>query len=99
MVAQTDRLPLAEAVTGLRRELRAAAERAMSLPAVERFRITEAEIELAVVAEQSTEGGFEVGWCILKGGVKDSGKDAISHTLRLKLDVGAIEVGSAERTG
>lgn len=94
MSEQSELVPLADAIAGLRRQIRAAADRALNLPKAERFRITEAEIELTVVAENVVAGGAEVGWWIFKAKANVSAKDAVTHKVRLKLDVGSVEVAS-----
>ncbi len=46
MADDLDRVPLTAAITGLRKQIRAAAEQASKLPPGERFRITGVELEL-----------------------------------------------------
>jgi hypothetical protein len=84
----TDRVRLSEAISGLRRELRLAAERAQALDPKERFRITEAELELTTIAEDGADGAAEVGWWVLKGNAQVSLKDSNSQKVRLKLNLG-----------
>jgi Trypsin-co-occurring domain 2 len=98
MSYHTDRVRLADAISGLRREIRTAAERAQALNPNERFRITEAELELTTVAEDNVEGAAELGWWVLKGKAQASAKDINTQKVRLKLNLGDVEVGSVERT-
>jgi hypothetical protein len=98
MATKTDLVPLADAIAGLRTQIRAAAMRALALPAKERFHITEAELELTVVAEDSFEGGGEVGWWVFKAKAAVSAKDAVTHKVRLTLNIGDVEVGSTTET-
>ena len=98
MSEESQLVPLADAIAGLRRQIRAAADRALSLPKAERFRITEAEIELTVVAEDAVDGGVEVGWWIFKAKANVSAKDVVTHKVCLKLDVGSVEVASDVQT-
>lgn len=93
-----DRVSLADAIAALRSQIRTAAAQAQSLPRGERYRISEAQIELTVVAEDSADGSAEVGWWILKGKAGITAKDSITHKVSLKIDVGGAEVGSAEDT-
>jgi hypothetical protein len=88
------KVALAEAIAGLRTQIREASRRAASLPRQERFHITDVEIELTVVAEGTVKGGTEVGWWIFKANGELSAKEAVTHKVKLKLDVGSIEVGS-----
>jgi Trypsin-co-occurring domain 2 len=55
-------------------------------------RITEAEIELTVVAENAAGGEAEIGWWVFKAKAQESIKEANTHKVRIKLDVGKIEV-------
>jgi hypothetical protein len=98
MGTDSDYVPLADAIAGLRRQIREAAERAADLPEEERFRITEVEVELTVVAEDSVKTGGEVGWWVFKARADISAKQAVTHKVRLKLDVGSIEVSSSALT-
>jgi hypothetical protein len=95
-MANQERVSLADAIAALRSEIRIAAVRAQSLPANERYRITEAQIELTVVADDSADGSLEVGWWILKAKAGIAAKDSITHKVGLKIDVGDVEVGSTE---
>jgi hypothetical protein len=95
---ESEYFPLADAIAGLRKQIRQAAERARDLPDHERFRITEVEVELTVVAEDSVRGGGEVGWWVFKAKADVSAKDTITHKVKLKLDVGSVEVGSSFKT-
>jgi hypothetical protein len=98
MSDHNDRIRLADAITGLRREIRVASERALALGAEERFKITEVELELTIVAEDEIEAGVELGWWVLKAKAQGSAKDVNTQKVRLKLNVGDVEVGSAQRT-
>lgn len=98
MPEKSDVFKLADAINSLRNEVRRAAERASKLPKAERFRITEAQIELTVGAEDSADAGGEVGWFIFKANAKIAAKDTVTHKLSLKLDLGAVEVGSETTT-
>jgi len=89
---------LADAIMGLRKEIHSAAERAQQLDIKERFTITEAELELTIVAEDNIETGAELGWWVLKAKAQGSAKDINTQKVRLKLDLGKVEVGSTERT-
>jgi hypothetical protein len=97
MDTNVQRIPLAEAIAALRKEIRIAAE-AKPVDPEERFRITEAELELTIVAEDSTTVGAEVGWWVLKAKAGVSVKDASTHKIRLKLNLGDVEVGSSRTT-
>jgi hypothetical protein len=98
MTEPTDRIPLTEAIRLLRKEIRSAAASAQALDAKDRFRITEAELELTIFAEDTIGGGGEVGWWIFKAKAEASAKDAITHKVRLKLNLGDVEVGSPVTT-
>jgi hypothetical protein len=98
MAEELERIPLAKAIDALRTEIRTAAERALALDPKDRFRITEAEIELTVAAEDTVAGGGEVGWWVFKAKADASAKDATTHKVRLKLNLGDVEVGSPLRT-
>jgi hypothetical protein len=88
-----DRVPLKTAIDALRRQIKEAAVAAQGLGKDElRFRIKTAELELTVVAEDTIGGGAEVGWWIFKARADASAKDAITHKVKLTLDVGDIEV-------
>ena len=97
MAYDDDLLPLASAIAALRAEIRAAAAHALLLPEQERFRITEAELELTVVAEYSAKGGAEIGWWVFKATAEVQGKESSTHKVRLKLNIGDVEVGSDVR--
>ncbi|MGF6743907.1 trypco2 family protein [Paraburkholderia atlantica] len=97
-MANQERVSLADAIAALRSEIRSAAARAQSLPENERYAITEAQIELTVVADDSAEGSVEVGWWILKAKAGIAAKDSITHKVCLKIDVGDVKVGSGQRT-
>ena len=98
IVNENELFSLERAIAGLRHQIRTAAKRALELPAEERFRITEAEVELTVVAEDSVDGGADVGWWIFKAKANVSAKDVITHKVRLKLDLGKVEVSSDFKT-
>jgi len=89
-------LPLAEAIAGLRAQIRAAAKRAQNVPAEERFRITEVELELTIVAEDSLEGSAGASWWVFKATANVAAKDVVTHKVRLKLEIGDrdLKVGS-----
>lgn len=99
MNPKSDAIPLTTAIAALRRDLRTAAEQAANLPADQRFRVTSVELELTVVAEDSVTAGGEVGWWIFKGKAEAAAKDAITHKVKLTLDVGDIEVAAKKKTG
>jgi hypothetical protein len=98
MSDHADRVRLADAIMGLRKEVRTAAERAQALDTKERFRITEVELELTIVAEDSIGAEAELGWWVLKAKAQGTAKDTNTQRVRLKLDLGKVEVGSAEKT-
>jgi len=98
MADKGDCVALADAIASLREQIREAAERARHLPKKERFRITEVEVELTVVAEDSVRAGAHVGWWVFKAGADLAAKDIVTHKVKLKLDVGDIEVGSDTQT-
>jgi Trypsin-co-occurring domain 2 len=95
MSEDLDRVSLTTAIDALRRQIREAAERAEGLGEDEpKFRITAAELELTVVAEDASSAGAEVGWWILKGSADVSAKNAITHKVKLSLNLGDIRVGA-----
>jgi hypothetical protein len=98
MIAKGDAVPLAEAIAALRQQIRGAAEQAASLPPNERFRITGVELELTVVAEDTTAAGGEVGWWIFKAKADVSAKDAVTHKVKLTLNIGDVEVAAKTKT-
>jgi len=98
MTKTANRIPLTEAIGLLRKELRAAADAALAINAEDRFRITEAELELTIVAEDTIGGSGEVGWWVLKAKAETSAKNAVTHKVHLKLNVGNFEVGSSTKT-
>lgn len=98
MNANTDVVPLKDAISSLRNQIRAAAAQAASLPASERFRITSVELELTVVAEDTATVGGEVGWWIFKAKAEGAAKDAVTHKVKLTLNVGDIEVAAQTKT-
>lgn len=98
MNAKTDVVPLTDAIAALRTQIRAAAAQAANLPPEERFRITNVELELTVVAEDSATAGGEVGWWVFKAKAEVAAKDAITHKVKLTLNVGDVEVGAKTRT-
>jgi hypothetical protein len=98
MAEHSDRVRLADAIAGLRQEIRVAAMRAHALAPKDQSTITEAEIELTIVGDDSVEAGAEVGWWVLKAKAQGSAKDVNTQKVRLKLDLGKIEVGSTEST-
>jgi len=98
MADKVERVPLVDAITALRKEIRSAADQAQALDPKERFRITEAELELTVVAEDTVGGGAEIGWWVIKAKAEASAKDATTHKVRLKLNLGDVEVGSSLKT-
>jgi hypothetical protein len=97
-MSDADLISLTDAIAGLRDQIREAAKKALALPPQQRFRIVEAELELTVVAEGKTDAGAEVGWWIFKARANVSAKDAITHKVRLKLNVGDVEVASDTQT-
>jgi hypothetical protein len=98
MADKRDYVALTDAIASLREQIREAAERARHLPEKERFRITEVELELTVAAEDSGKVGAGVGWFVFKASADISAKDTVTHKVKLKLDVGSIEVGSTIET-
>jgi hypothetical protein len=99
-MAESDHLvSLTDAIAGLRKQIRDAAKKALALPEKERFHIVETELELTVVAEGTTGGSAEVGWWIFKASANVSNKESATHKVRLKLDLGDVEVGSTHQTG
>ena len=100
MALDSNRVSLISAISGLRKELREAAEQAEGLgPEEPKFRITSVELELTVVAEDSISAGGEVGWWVLKGRADTAVKDAATHRVKLTLNVGDIKVSSDRTTG
>src|SRR5689334_21420178 len=78
IVPDSDRVSLTTAIAGLRQQIRQAAEQAQNLKAGEpKFRITAAELELTVVAEDTASGGGEVGWWVFKARADLALKDSI----------------------
>jgi hypothetical protein len=51
-----------------------------------------------VVAEDMVGGGVGVSWCVFKARAETSAKDAVTHKVRLKLNLGDVEVGSDLKT-
>jgi hypothetical protein len=98
MGVPSERIPVAEAIAALRKEIRTAAAQAQALEPRDRFRIIEAEIELAVALENAVGGTAEVGWFVFKAKADASAKDAGSHKVRLKLNLGDVEVASGRQT-
>lgn len=98
MTADLERVSLADAIAALRKQIRTAAEQAQAIDQKERFRITEAELELTVVAEDSVGASAEVGWWVLKAKADISAKAGTTHKVRLKLNLGDVEVGSPIKT-
>lgn len=98
-MADRDRISLVVAIDSLRKQIIEAADKAKRLdPTKPRFRITQVELELTVVAEDSGTVGAEVGWWILKGNAKATQQDSVSQRVKLTLDVGAIDVGAERNT-
>jgi hypothetical protein len=94
-----NRVSLKDAIAGLRKQIKEAAQQAQGLaPGEVKFRITGVELELTVVAEDSTTAGGEVGWWIFKAKADVGVKDATTQKVKLTLDVGDIEVGSKTLT-
>lgn len=98
MSANSEMVSLADAIASLRREIKLASQSAAALDPKDRYRIGEAQIELTVVADDSTEGGVEVGWWVLKAKAGISSKDSVTQKVILKLHVGDVEVGSGQTT-
>jgi hypothetical protein len=99
MTKDADLLPLASAIDGLRRQIREAAERAEGLNDDElRFRIEKVEVELTVVAEDSSAIGGGVGWWIFKATADVAAKDVVTHKVTLTLNLGDVEVGEHRNT-
>ncbi len=94
-----NRISLKAAIGGLRQQIKEAAQQAQGLaPGETKFRITEVELELTVVAEDSTTAGGEVGWWIFKAKADVGAKDVTTHKVKLTLNVGDIPVGSSDTT-
>ncbi len=99
MTKDLNRVSLTSAIGELRRQIVEAAKHAHGIgPGEPRFRITDVELELTVVAEDSTTAGGEVGWWILKGRTDLAVKDVVTHKVKLTLNVGDIEVAATSRT-
>lgn len=92
-----DRITLQDAIADLRKQLADAAAAAPKDNAA-RFRVTDVELELSVIADDSASGGGEVGWWILKAKADLAEKNSISHKIRLRLDVGQPQVGDVTKT-
>src|SRR3954469_19589888 len=100
MADNLDRVSLTKAIAGLRKQIRDAAEQAKGLgPDEPRFRITGVELELTVVAEDTTTAGGEVGWWVFKAKADIANKDVVTQKVKLTLNMGDIEVGSETNTG
>jgi Trypsin-co-occurring domain 2 len=94
-----DRVELKTAIAGLRKQLKDAARQAEGLgPDDIRFRITGVELELTVVAEDSTTVGGEVGWWVFKGKADVGAKDAATQKVKLTLNVDDLKVSSGRET-
>lgn len=98
MIQDNGKVALADAIASLRSQIREAAARAATLPRNERFRITEVEVELTIAAEGAVKGGAEVGWWVFKAGGETSSRQELTHKVKFKLDVGAVEVSSDIKT-
>jgi Trypsin-co-occurring domain 2 len=95
MPEDLDRVSLKSAVAALRHQLKEAAEQAAGLdPKEPRFRVEKVELELTVAAEGTVEGGTEVGWWIFKANAKLGAKDAVTHKVKLTLNIDDLLVGS-----
>ena len=92
-----DRITLQDAIADLRKQLAAAAAAAPKDNAA-RFRVTDVELELSVVADDSATGSGEVGWWVLKAKAELSEKHSLAHKIRPRLDVGQQEVGDQTET-
>jgi hypothetical protein len=98
MSKDLDRVSLKSAIAALRHQIKEAAEQAAGLdPKEPRFRIEKAELELTVVAEDTTEGGVEVGWWLFKGSAKLAGKDAVTHKVKLTLNTDDLPLVASHR--
>jgi hypothetical protein len=93
-----DRVSLTSAIAGLRKQIKEAAKQAEGLDPSERFHITGVELELTVVAEDTAQGGGEVGWWVFKAHAEAAVKDSVTQKVKLTLNVGDIEVGSETST-
>jgi len=97
--ASSYRVPLADAIGELRRELAEAVRKAQELgPEEIKFQVKKVELELTVVAEDSVTGGGEVGWWIFKAKAEAAAKEGMTHKIRFELDVGDVVVGDKEET-
>jgi len=56
------------------------------------------ELELTIVAETALEGTAGASWWVFKASASITNKDVVTHKIRLKLDVGDVEVGSGIET-
>jgi hypothetical protein len=94
------KVALADAIAGLRSQIREAVARAADVSDEEKFRIKEVELELTVVAEGTVKAGGEVGWWIFKAGADVSAKEGHTHKVKLKLEIGGGKtlVGSSIKT-
>jgi hypothetical protein len=99
MPGELDRVSLTDAIDGLRRQIMEAAKKAEVMdPQTPRFRIAGIEIELTVALEDSGTAGVEAGWWVFKAKAEMAAKDAVTHKVKLTLNVGDIEVGSGTQT-
>jgi Trypsin-co-occurring domain 2 len=95
----SDRVSLTTAIAALRQDLKKAAEQAEGLnPGEVRFRITNVELELTVAAEDTDTLGGELGWWVFKAKADVTAKDAITHKVKLTLNVGDLMVASSKET-
>src|SRR5215217_6517860 len=100
MADDLDRVSLTTAIASLRKQIREAAEQARGLgPNESRFRISGVELDLTVVAEDTTTAGGEVGWWVMKAKDDVANKDVVTQKVKLTLNVGDIEVAGGTKTG
>ncbi len=98
MSGMNERMSLADAIAGLRNQLRQAQRSAEHLAERDRFSISEVEIELTVSADEGTEVSGETGWWVFKAGAKIADKDTVTHKVRLRLAIGDVSVSSEDKT-
>jgi hypothetical protein len=92
------KVALADAIAGLRAQILEAKRRASGLQPEDQFHIHDVEVELTVVAEGSVTAKGGVDWWIFKAGGEVQAKEALTHKVKFKLDVGHVAVGSTTVT-
>lgn len=99
MSSSQDRISLTDAIASLREEITAAQARAQSLEPDQRYRITEVDLELSVVLEDSAQATGEIGWWVLKASASGAQATTLSQKVHLKLDIGQVSVSSPRELG